>query len=177
MRLTTILFLSALTFTGCQRGPSDIKLPSLIGDNMLLQQKTNARIWGTATPGHKISVSASWHAMGQSTAGKDGKWSVILPVPEAGGPYTIKIAGRDTSILIENVLLGEVWFCSGQSNMEMPVAGWPPRDTIMHSAETIAGVQANLSMIAWGDGKEAVRHRSKHSVQQHFFLAENFTVS
>ena len=145
MKIVTFLLFIALTFTGCQNGPSDIKLPSLIGNNMLLQQKTNARIWGTAAPGHKISVTASWNEKGQSTAGKDGKWSVILPVPEAGGPYTITIAGRDTSILIENILSGEVWFCSGQSNMEMPVEGWPPKDTIMHSAETIAG--AGISQI------------------------------
>jgi sialate O-acetylesterase len=138
MKITAILLLMALTFSACQKGPSDIKLPSLIGDNMLLQQKSNATIWGTATPGHKITVTASWNVRGQAIAGKDKKWSVLLSVPEAGGPYTITIAGRDTSILIKNVLLGEVWFCSGQSNMEMPLAGWPPRDTIMHSSETIA---------------------------------------
>jgi sialate O-acetylesterase len=145
MKITAILLLIALTFSCCQKGPSDIKLPSLIGDNMLLQQKSNATIWGTAVPGQKITVTASWNVKGQAIAGKDKKWSVLLPVPEAGGPYTITIAGRDTSILIKNVLLGEVWFCSGQSNMEMPLEGWPPRDTIMHSAETIA--EAGLPQI------------------------------
>ena len=61
-----------------------------------------------------------------------------LPTPEAGGPYTIKISAKDTTITVKNILIGEVWFCSGQSNMEMPLAGWPPLDTIMHSSATIS---------------------------------------
>jgi len=112
---------------------------------MLLQQKTNARIWGKANSGQKITVSASWKSDGQAIAGKDGKWSLNLNTPEAGGPYTITISAKDTTIAIKNVLIGEVWFCSGQSNMEMPLAGWPPNDTIMHSASTIAS--ASISEI------------------------------
>lgn len=137
MKLTTVFLISFLTLVSCQTS-SNLKLPSLIGDNMLLQQKTNAKIWGKANPGRKISVSASWNSSGQAIAGKDGKWEVIIPTPEAGGPFTITISVKDTSVLIKNVLIGEVWFCSGQSNMEMPLAGWPPVDTIMHSSTTIA---------------------------------------
>jgi sialate O-acetylesterase len=137
MKLTTVLLIIFLTLVSCQNN-SDLKLPSLIGDNMLLQQKTDARIWGKANPGSKIELSASWNANAQATTGEDGKWTAILPTPEAGGPYTITIAASDTLILINNVLVGEVWFCSGQSNMEMPLAGWPPLDTIMHSTTAIA---------------------------------------
>jgi sialate O-acetylesterase len=137
MKLTAMLLTLFLTLVGCQT-TSNLKLPSLIGDNMLLQQKTEARIWGKANPGHKITVSASWNSNVKAIAGKDGKWSVPLTTPPAGGPYTITISARDTSITVKNVLIGEVWFCSGQSNMEMPLAGWPPNDTIMHSAGTIA---------------------------------------
>ena len=105
---------------------------------MLLQQNSDVRIWGNASPGQKIAVSASWNAFGQDISDEKGNWSVIIPASDAGGPHTITISARDTSITIKNVLLGEVWLCSGQSNMEMPVAGWPPSDTIMHSATTIA---------------------------------------
>ena len=125
MKLSSVLLITFLTLMGCQ-SHSNLKLPSLIGDNMLLQQKTNARIWGKANPGHKISVSASWNSKGRAIAGEDGKWSVNLATPEAGGPHTIAITANDTTITIKNVLIGEVWFCSGQSNMEMPLAGWPP---------------------------------------------------
>ncbi len=137
MKLATVFLISFLTLISCQTN-SKLKLPALIGDNMLLQQKTTAKIWGKANPGQKISVSASWKSDGRAIAGKDGKWSVNLTTPEAGGPYTIAISGNDTTITVKNVLIGEVWFCSGQSNMEMPVAGWPPADTIMHSSAIIA---------------------------------------
>ncbi len=138
MRKTGLVLLVCLLFAGCSKSPSGFELPSLISDNMLMQQKANAKIWGKAIPGYKVTVSTSWKAEGEATSGKDGRWSVTIPTPEAGGPYTISITGRDTSLTINNVLIGEVWFCSGQSNMEMPIAGWPPVDTVMHSAETIA---------------------------------------
>jgi sialate O-acetylesterase len=137
MKNLSVFFLFFLIITGCQKNPSDLKLPALIGDNMMLQQKTNTKIWGKAAPGQKIQVSASWKINGKTKVAENGKWSVILPTPEAGGPYTITISARDTSITINNVLIGDVWFCSGQSNMEMPLAGWPPKDTIMYSAKTI----------------------------------------
>ena len=137
MKLSSILLITFLTLTGCQTR-SNLKLPSLIGDNMVLQQKTNAKIWGKAYPGRKITVTASWNSIGKAITGDDGKWSVNLKTPEAGGPYTLSVSANDTTINVQNVLIGEVWFCSGQSNMEMPLAGWPPVDTIMHSSATIA---------------------------------------
>lgn len=138
MKLRALLFFALLAMAGCRKAPSHIELPSLIGDNMLLQQKTDVKIWGKSSPGTKIEISTGWKTGGKTIAGKDGKWSVIIPTPEAGGPYNLEIAARDTSISISNILIGEVWFCSGQSNMEMPLAGWPPNDTVMHSATTIA---------------------------------------
>ena len=105
---------------------------------MLLQQKTVAKIWGKANPGQKIKVAASWNLVAKTVSAKDGKWSVNLSTPGAGGPYTVTISAADTTITINNILVGEVWFCSGQSNMEMPLAGWPPSDTIMHSSSAIA---------------------------------------
>ena len=155
-----------LTLIGCQ-SHSNLKLPSLIDDNMLLQQKTTVKIWGKANPGHKITVLTSWKSNGEAVTGKDGKWSVNLTTPEAGGPFTIDISSNDTTITVKNVLIGEVWFCSGQSNMEMPLAGWPPNDTIVNSANTIASasnpeirlfnvqkiISGNRWMIALENGK------------------------
>ncbi len=138
MKRAGILIMLVISLLGCQRTPSGLELPALIGDNMILQQKTDAKIWGKANPGHKINVIASWDARAQTKSGKDGKWSVALPAPVAGGPYTMTISCKDTSIIIYNILAGEVWFCSGQSNMEMPLIGWPPVDTVMYSAATIA---------------------------------------
>jgi sialate O-acetylesterase len=139
MRRAAFIFLLTLIFTGCHKNPSDIKLPSVIGDNMLLQQKTDANIFGKAHPGQEIQISASWGEKGKAIAGMDGKWSAPLSTPEAGGPYSLTITAWDTTITVKNILVGDVWVCSGQSNMEMPVAGWPPADTIEHSAAAIAG--------------------------------------
>jgi sialate O-acetylesterase len=138
MRLRFIGLFILVALIGCRKEPSGLVLPSLIGDNMLLQQKTNIKIWGKASPRNKIDVSASWQANSRTVSGEDGKWSVSLATPEAGGPYAITIAAKDTSVTVNNVLIGEVWVCSGQSNMEMPLAGWPPNDTIMYSAKEIA---------------------------------------
>lgn len=137
MKTSIRLLLLILILSGCQKQPANIKLPSLIGDNMLLQQKTDAKIWGKSAPGLKINVSSAWNANAETKSDENGKWSVTLPTPEAGGPYTMTISAKDTSITVNNILIGDVWFCSGQSNMEMPVAGWPPNDTIINSAKTI----------------------------------------
>lgn len=122
----------------CSRNNTGLELPSIIGDNMLLQQNADIKLWGKAGPGETVVVSAGWQAEGRTVAGDDGKWTVQLKTPAAGGPYDIIITGKKDADTITNVLIGEVWVCSGQSNMEMPLAGWPPRDTVMHSASAIA---------------------------------------
>jgi len=137
MKQTGILIVLIMTLISCQRIPSNLELPLLISDRMILQQKSDVKIWGTANPGHRIDVVASWDAKASAKTGKDGKWLVTLPAPAAGGPYTMTISGKDTSIIIYEILSGEVWFCSGQSNMEMPLEGWPPVDTVMHSEAAI----------------------------------------
>jgi sialate O-acetylesterase len=138
MQIFKLIILFVLLLAECRRDPATIQLPSLIGDNMLLQQKTDAKIWGKAYPGKKITVTPGWGTEIQTIADKDSRWSVKLHTPGAGGPHTIKIESDDTVILIKNVLIGEVWFCSGQSNMELPMEGWLPRDTIMNSVREIA---------------------------------------
>lgn len=101
-----------------------ITLPALIGDNMVLQQNTNACIWGKAAAGKSVSVVASWTGRKfYCTASANGDWKIYIPTPAAGGPFTIKISDGTQKIL-HNVLVGEVWLCSGQSNMEMPVKGF-----------------------------------------------------
>ena len=103
---------------------SQTRLPAIIGSNMVLQQQENVPVWGWDTHGQDISVSASWlDEIQRTTTNSSGKWMVYLPTPTAGGPYTITILGSE-KIELENVLIGEVWLCSGQSNMEMPLQGW-----------------------------------------------------
>lgn len=96
---------------------SDLKLPSLIGDNMVLQQNSTANIWGWAAPGDKVEVVTSWNGEKYKVkADGAGSWLVEVATASAGGPYEIRIKA-DVTELLENVMLGEVWVCSGQSNM------------------------------------------------------------
>lgn len=100
-----------------------IKLPALVSDNMVLQQQAEVKIWGWASANSKISVSTSWDNKSyQAITDKSGNWETSVKTPVAGGPYQIKLNG-DGELVLKNVLIGEVWICSGQSNMEMPLRG------------------------------------------------------
>ena len=102
---------------------AELKLARLIDDHMVLQRETHAALWGWDEPGTVVHVQASWsdEARAQATAASDGRWQVELETPAAGGPFTLNFAGSDT-ILVRDVLIGEVWIASGQSNMEWSVA-------------------------------------------------------
>lgn len=95
---------------------ADVRLSALFADNMVIQRETQAPVWGTADAGEKVTVAGSWGASATTSTDAAGKWMVKLKTPEAGGPHTLTIKGNNT-VVIKNVLSGEVWFCSGQSNM------------------------------------------------------------
>ncbi|MDR1369711.1 MAG: sialate O-acetylesterase [Dysgonamonadaceae bacterium] len=91
---------------------------------MVLQQKTDVKLWGNAHPGSKVEIKPSWADKTYSSlCHPDGKWECSIPTPEAGGPYEIHLSDGE-EIFLKNILIGEVWFCSGQSNMEMPMKGF-----------------------------------------------------
>ena len=120
-KILTILALSALTISS----QAKVRLPHIICDNMVLQQQTDARLWGWAQPGKSVKITTSWNNETVSTkADKNGKWLAKVKTPKAS--YTpLSITFDDGEPLtINNVLAGEVWVCAGQSNMEMPVKGF-----------------------------------------------------
>ncbi|WP_434533874.1 sialate O-acetylesterase [Bacteroides sedimenti] len=101
-----------------------ISLPSIWKDNMVLQQRSEVHFRGKATPGKEVSLTASWNKIRIKTKSNEkGEWETVVKTPSAGGPYEIKISDGELLVL-KNILVGEVWFCSGQSNMEMPVKGF-----------------------------------------------------
>ena len=102
---------------------AEVRLPHIIGNNMVLQRNQELRIWGWADRGEKVTVHLN-EAVESTRCGKDGKWLITLPAMEAGGPYAMKIRGRNI-IELENILIGDVWVCSGQSNMESRVEAFP----------------------------------------------------
>ncbi len=118
--------LLALAFLTSSPTLADVKLPSVLASNMVLQQSTFAPIWGWADPREEVTVSASWLPDPlRATADAAGKWMVRLKTPDAAaaaGAQTITIKAKN-SITLQNVAIGEVWLASGQSNMEFPLAG------------------------------------------------------
>jgi len=103
---------------------AEIKLPAIFCDNMVLQQQTDAAIWGTAKPKTTVKITTSWNKKTYSVvSGTDGKWKTKVATPAAGGPFVITISDGKP-VTLNNVLVGEVWVCSGQSNMQMTMKGY-----------------------------------------------------
>ena len=95
---------------------ADIKLPPLIGDNMVLQRNTELKIWGWADKEEKVSVTFNGTTL-ETTTGADKKWMLTFPAMQAGGPYEMQLKGEN-DIVLKNILIGDVWLCGGQSNMD-----------------------------------------------------------
>jgi sialate O-acetylesterase len=103
---------------------AQVKLPAFFSNGMVLQQQSNAAIWGWTKAGSTVKLSSSWNKKNYTTTANDkGKWKLKITTPVAGGPYEITISDGK-AVTIKNILIGEVWLCSGQSNMEMPMKGF-----------------------------------------------------
>lgn len=118
------LLFPALFLTAFAAGAT-VELPSYITDNMIVQQQSTFTVKGHAAPGSEVTVAPGWAAKPVKVkADKEGRFTAAIPTPKAGGPWSITFTDKDGSKTVENVLSGEVWLCSGQSNMEFPVQGW-----------------------------------------------------
>ncbi len=116
------LFSFIVILLAAQYGYSHVRLPKIFGDNMVLQRNKLIPVWGWADPNERITVKFN-KQIKKSVADAKGKWMIKLNEEQAGGPFELIVTGNN-SIRISNVLVGEVWICSGQSNMEMPIEGW-----------------------------------------------------
>lgn len=103
-----------------------VKMPHLIGDNMVIQQQSDVRLWGWDKAGETVTVKTSWsNDVVKAKTGKDGKWQLTVKSPVASyTPLSISFSDSDGTVTVSDVLAGEVWVCAGQSNMEMPVKGF-----------------------------------------------------
>ena len=119
------LFLSLIALAALS-AQAKVRLSHLVGDNMVLQQQTEARLWGWAKPGAQVKVTTSWSSdVTTVKAAGDGAWIAKVRTPKASyEPLTLTFDDGDGPLTIRNVLSGEVWVCAGQSNMEMPVKGF-----------------------------------------------------
>lgn len=122
--ITSLAVIIILMLSGSISLKAEIRLPSIFGDNMVLQQQADVAIWGKASANSSVSVKTSWNGKSYTTrAANDGSWKLKVSTPVAGGPYTVTISDGK-AVILKNVLIGEVWVCSGQSNMEMPMKGY-----------------------------------------------------
>jgi len=139
-----LLFINLLSFS-----KANIVLPSIFSDHMVLQQNQMVKIWGWGKPGENIIVTTSWDNVETKTiANNQANWILTIKTPNAGGPFMITIKGYNT-IVINDVLVGEVWVCSGQSNME-----WTPGSGIDKAEQEIkAAVNSQIRFFS-------VAHRS-----------------
>jgi sialate O-acetylesterase len=146
--------------------PAAVRLPTLVSDHMVLQQDLPVRIWGHADPGEAVSVQFHGQTVA-AKAGADGRWAVYLNPLNAGGPFEMTVAGQNV-ITIHDVLVGEVWVGSGQSNMEFRVAG------AKNAEQEIA--EANYPNIRLFEVKKAVAEQPAEDVEGQWVLCSPETV-
>ena len=119
-----------------------VTLPKMFSDGMVMQREAKANLWGTADASATVKITTSWdNKTYKVKAGADGKWKTAVQTPKAGGPYKITLADSEQTVL-DNILIGELWICSGQSNMEMPMKGFKNQpvegavEDILHSTDS-----------------------------------------
>ena len=134
--LLTALFAAATTIS------AKVVLPKIFASGMVMQQQTDANLWGEAKADATVKIATSWNKKTVSVkAGNDGKWNAKIQTPAAGGPYSITFNDGEKTV-IDNILVGELWICSGQSNMEMPMKGFKNQpvenavEDILHSGDS-----------------------------------------
>ena len=130
----------ALSLTGASTVLADVHLPTLFSDGAVLQRGMTVPVWGSADAGEAVTVTIEGKTV-KATADVSGKWNLMLPVLEAGGPFELTVKGKNT-IVLHHVAVGEVWIASGQSNMQFPLKTFKPEDPVYgpKSKEEIASV-------------------------------------
>lgn len=124
-RITQIMVLVAIHFLFIPSLIAEIRLPAIVSSDMVLQRNTTVVLWGWANSRDRITLETSWETGRlETTADRDGNWSVEIKTTNSKEPQAISIRSNSSEITLENILFGEVWLCSGQSNMEQPLVGF-----------------------------------------------------
>ena len=121
MRKILFVLIALCFMAGFHAAEAEVRLAGIFADNMVLQREQPVKIWGRADRNELVTVLFNGQKL-RTRAGRDGAWSVVLEPMPAGGPYVLEVKGKDNAVHCGNVLVGEVWLCSGQSNMEWPVS-------------------------------------------------------
>src|SRR5438128_1731980 len=135
--MRAISFLLTATLLGNFEAQAEVRLPKILSSHMVLQRDRPMHFWGWADPDEKVSVTLDGQTA-ESTADTLGKWSLYLASHAAGGPSSVDVKGANT-LLVDDAMIGDVCFASGQSNMEMPLKGFPGNASIRNSEAEIEG--------------------------------------
>lgn len=156
-----LIIITSFLLLGSQAN-ANVQLPKFFSNNMVLQRSQNIPVWGWASKNEKITVTLN-NQVKTTKADKAGKWRIDLVAEKAGGPYVLNVKATNT-VTISNVLIGDVWVCSGQSNMEMKIAAW---GFINNYEQEIAN--ANFPNIRQFEVKKAVASQPKIDVEGGFW--------
>ncbi|MGM9475799.1 sialate O-acetylesterase [Pedobacter sp. GSP4] len=171
MKLKLIYFLSLC----CSIASATVKPASVFTDHMVLQQQSNVAIWGWAKPSSKVKINTSWNKQNYSvTSDVNGKWKVKVSTPTAGGPFEIEFNDGDKLVLTD-ILIGEVWFCGGQSNMEMPMKGFKSQPIIGSNEVILKSSNKNIRL--YTVPRSSITERQENSKPSVWKLAAPETVS
>jgi sialate O-acetylesterase len=152
MKKATLVPLAAVFFLlFVQSINAEVKLPAILSSNMVLQRNTEVMLWGWADPGEKITIQVSWLAeLLKLEADSEGNWHIKVKTTGSKEPKTINIHSKTSDILLDNILFGEVWVCSGQSNMYQPVKGYNGQPTFGSVMATAQSDNPNLRLFTVG---------------------------
>lgn len=123
IRYKVIFLILFFVLSGLGLSTAQLRFGSIFTDNMIIQREKPIKVWGYANPGESLNIDFQGKNI-KAKADKDGNWSVVFPASAHGGPFSLTANSKKEHISIENIMIGELWFASGQSNMEMPIAGW-----------------------------------------------------
>ena len=137
MKKYSILLTVFIVIISCDNKHEKLELSPLFTDSMVLQRNEIINIWGKSSQNAEINIDTEWGEKLKLKSDSKGNWNGKLLTPEAGGPFTIEISSVNENINIKDILIGEVWLASGQSNMEMSLMGFPPDELILNSKNEI----------------------------------------
>jgi sialate O-acetylesterase len=121
---------------GCSHQKGELRVADIFTDHMVLQQEADAPIWGWARPNTAVTIATPWSDQIRTYSNDSGKWKTTIRTPKTDAqPQWLKISSVDSTIFLSDVLLGEVWVGSGQSNMEMPMNGWIDRGDSLYDSQ------------------------------------------
>ena len=147
MRFLKTILICVFLFLGFQV-TAQIELPALFSDNMILQQQTEVPVWGWGQKNSEYTIETSWNKKSfRVKSDQQGKWKTRIETPETGGPFTMTVSNDNDQTTLENIMIGEVWLCSGQSNMEMPLKGFPGQPVAGGNEEIVRSRNKNIRLI------------------------------